>query len=195
MPGSENDIVISSIHSRRSKRGFTLIETCVSMYLLLVGVLVFAGMAVFANKIGLQAKLRTSAYQIARQQVEALKSTNFDNLVSVAETPFDIPEEVIRGLPGGDNAKYEVTGAYKVEDRNSSTKSVTVRIKWRNASSPEGRIAPWSEVRLATILVRPGSVTAPGAPLPSATPPPPPPTLPPAPTGSPTGGAPKGKGK
>lgn len=195
MPGSENDIVISSIHSRRSKTGFTLLETCVSMYLLLIGVLVFAGMAVFANKIGLQAKLRTSAYQIARQQVEALKSTNFDNLVSVAETPFDIPEEVIRGLPGGDNAKYEVTGAYKVEDRNSSTKTVTVRIKWRNASSPEGRIAPWSEVRLATILVRPGSVTAPGAPLPSATPPPPSPTLPLAPTGSPTGGAPKAKGK
>lgn len=127
---------------------------------MLMGVLVFSGMAVFSNKIALQAKMRSSAYQVARQQLDTLKSTNFDRLNPITDTVFDIPADVIASLPGNTNSKYQVQGLYNVVSTTSTLKQANVRIRWRNASTPEGKIAPWSEVRLGTILVRPGSVTA-----------------------------------
>jgi len=130
------------------------------MYIMLMGVLVFSGMAVFSNKIALQAKMRSSAYQVARQQLDTMKSTNFDRLNPIADTVFDIPADVIASLPGNTNSKYQVQGLYNVVSTTSTLKQANVRIRWRNASTPEGKIAPWSEVRLGTILVRPGSVTA-----------------------------------
>jgi len=133
------------------------------MYIMLMGVLVFSGMAVFSNKIALQAKMRSSAYQVARQQLDTLKSTNFDRLNPVSDTSFDIPSDVVAALPGNSNSKYEVQGIYNVVSTTGTLKQANVRIKWRNASTPEGKVAPWSEVRLGTILVKPGSVTA-GAP-------------------------------
>lgn len=126
---------------------------------MLMGVLVFSGMAVFSNKIALQAKMRSSAYQVARQQMETLKSTSFDRLNPVADTTFDIPADVIASLPGNSNGKYQVQGVYNIQAATSTLKQANVRIRWRNASTPEGRSAPWSEVRLGTILVKPGSVT------------------------------------
>ncbi|MBA4294056.1 hypothetical protein C0431_13925 [bacterium] len=131
------------------------------MYILLIGVLVFSGMAVFSNKIALQAKVRTSAYQVARGQIDILKSTDFDRLAPIPDTSFDIPTEMINALPGSTNTKYEVQGLRSVAQVTSTKKQLNVRIKWRNASSPEGKVAPWSEVRLSTIVVRPGSVTSP----------------------------------
>lgn len=144
---------------KRHHKGFTLLETVMSMYILLVGVLVFSGMAVFSNKVALQAKTRSAAYQVARQQMETLKSTSFDRLFAVGDTTFDIPQEVIDALPGKTNTKYEVQGIYNVTDVTDTVKQANVRIRWRNAAAVEGRIAPWSEVRLGTLLCRPGSVT------------------------------------
>lgn len=135
-----------------------------SMYIMLMGVLVFSGMAVFSNKIALQAKMRSSAYQVARQQMETLKSTSFERLAAVSDTAFSIPDDVIAALPGNTNSKYEVQGLYNIQDSTSTLKQANIRIRWRNASTPEGKVAPWSEVRLGTILVKPGSVTA-GAPV------------------------------
>ena len=132
-----------------------------SMYILLIGVLVFSGMAVFSNKIALQAKVRSSAYQVARGQMDVLKTTDFDKLMPMTDVTFDIPQELIDALPGANNAKYETQGIYTISDRSMTQKQLDVRIKWRNASSPEGQTAPWSEVRLGTILTRPGSVTNP----------------------------------
>ncbi len=132
-----------------------------SMYILLIGVLVFSGMAVFSNKIALQAKVRSSAYQVARGQMDVLKTTDFDKLMPMTDVTLDIPQELIDALPGANNAKYETQGIYTISDRSMTQKQLDVRIKWRNASSPEGQTAPWSEVRLGTILTRPGSVTNP----------------------------------
>ncbi len=145
----------------RHHKGFTLLETVMSMYILLVGVLVFSGMAVFSNKVALQAKTRSAAYQVARQQMETLKSTSFDRLFEVSDTTFDIPQEVIDALPGKTNTKYEVQGMYNVTDISPTMKQANVRIRWRNAAAVEGQVAPWSEVRLGTLLCRPGSITNP----------------------------------
>ncbi|MCB0824795.1 MAG: hypothetical protein KDC26_01280 [Armatimonadetes bacterium] len=141
------------------------------MYTLLVGVLTFCSMAVLANKVGLQSRLRASAYQLAFQQAEMLKTTSFDNLQAVGDTSFNIPAEVIASLPGSTvsstgttNSKYEVTSHYRVESVTTTQKKITVRIRWRNAATPESNATrPWSEVRLTTVTVKPGSITAPEA--------------------------------
>ncbi|MCA0359711.1 MAG: hypothetical protein LCH41_01520 [Armatimonadetes bacterium] len=146
--------------SGRLKRGFTLLESTIALYTLLMGVLTFASMAVLANKVGLQSKIRTNAYQVANQQLESIASTSFENLTVRPETSFDIPGSVITSLPGGRNTKYEVQGLYQVQEVNTTMKRISTRVRWRNATTPEGRTAPWSEVRLATVVVRPGSVTA-----------------------------------
>ncbi|MBL8067530.1 MAG: hypothetical protein JNM28_03700 [Armatimonadetes bacterium] len=141
-------------------RAFTLLETTMAMYITLVGVLTFAGMAVFANKVGMQAKIRSGAYQIANQQLEVLRTTSFDNLAVQNATAFTVPSEFTSSLPGANNSKYQVAGTYTIEDFSTTAKQVSVRIQWRSAATPEGQTAPWSEVRLTSILAKPGSVTA-----------------------------------
>lgn len=137
-----------------------LLETTVAMYTLLIGILTFCAMAVFANKVQMQASIRSNAYQIAKQQLDTLQTTSFENLLpTTSDVEFEIPADVIASLPGGTNSKYEVSGLYKIENRSTTTRTVSVRIRWRNASTPEGQTAPWSTVRLATVVVKPGSVT------------------------------------
>ena len=137
-----------------------LLESVVSMYVLLIGVLVFCGLTVFAKKVGLQAEFRGAAYQIANQQVEAVRSTSFDNLKTVTDLPFDIPQAVIDSMPGKSNAKYDMQGLYSVSAVNNTVRQISVRVQWRNASTPEGRTAPWSNIELTTMVAKPGSVTA-----------------------------------
>lgn len=145
----------------RRRRGFTLLETAMSMYILLVGVLCFCGMAVFANKVGLQSQLRGGATGLASNQLEVLRSASFDNLSTSTEKTFDIPAEFIAQLPGATNGKYQFEGKYSVDGLTSTTKKLNVIVRWRNASTHEGAtVKPWSQVRLSTIVSKPGSVTA-----------------------------------
>jgi|GEM_PF-1896275 len=142
----------------QKQRGFSLLETTMAMYITLMGVLTFAAMAVFANKVGMQAKIRTGAYQIANQQLEVLRTTSYDNLTTASQQTFTVPTEFTSSLPGTNNSKYQVAGTYTVEDLSNTTKKIAVRIQWRNAAANQGVTAPWSEVRLVTQIARPGSV-------------------------------------
>lgn len=147
--------------SLRSKRkAFTLLETTMAMYVTLVGVLTFACMAVFANKVGMQAKIRSGAYQVANQQLDVLRTTSFDNLQAMSEVEFIVPDEFVASLPGGSNTKYQVAGTYTIADLSNTGKQISVRVRWRSAATPEGQTPPWSEVRLTTLFAKPGSVTA-----------------------------------
>jgi Tfp pilus assembly protein PilV len=143
---------------KQKQRAFTLLETTMAMYITLMGVLTFAAMAVFANKVGMQAKIRTGAYQIANQQLEVLRTTSFDNLATATQQAFTVPTEFTSSLPGANNSKYQVAGTYTIESLTSTTKKIAVRIQWRNAAANQGVVAPWSEVRLVTQIARPGSV-------------------------------------
>lgn len=144
----------------RKQRGFTILETAFSMYITLVGVLVFCGMAVFSQKVGLQGQLRGAAYQVANDRMEVIKSKDFDNMKICTDSPFKIPMEVVASMPGQHNKKYEMQGVYTVSNLNGSVKVVSVQIKWRNASTPESKPGPWSTVTLAGAVTKPGSVTA-----------------------------------
>lgn len=131
------------------------------MFILLYGVLTFSGMAVFANKVGLQSQIRSATVSLAANQLSTLQTTTFTNLKAIAPTTFDIPTEFVSQLPGSSNTKYQVTGTYQIQDISNTKKKVTVQIKWRNASAPESNaVKPWSNVRLATIVTKPGSITA-----------------------------------
>lgn len=131
------------------------------MYILLFGVLTFSGMAVFANKVGFQAQLRGAAVSLATNQLAVLETTSFSNLTDTTGTAFAIPAEWISQLPGGSNGKTQITGNYQVETLSNTKKKVSVQIKWRNAASPESNVVkPWSQVRIAALVVKPGSVTA-----------------------------------
>lgn len=130
------------------------------MYVMVIGVLTFAGMAVFANKVAVQSKIRASAYQIGSMQLETLRTTSFENLQPVANQAFGIPPEVIASLPGSTNTKYRVDGRLTIQDLSDTRKQINVRIRWRNAATNEAVAnKPWSEVRLSSVVTRPGSVT------------------------------------
>lgn len=131
-----------------------------SMYILLVGVLCFCGMAVFANKVGFQSQFRAGASTLAATQMNVLKSVSYNNLADTTETAFTIPDSFVSQLPGGSNTKYQFQGTYSVATLTSTEKRLDVCVRWRNATTHEGSSnRPWSEVRLTTLITRPGSVT------------------------------------
>ncbi|MFM9873276.1 MAG: hypothetical protein ACKVQS_07405, partial [Fimbriimonadaceae bacterium] len=117
-------VSIMQFTQMQKQRAFTLLETTMAMYITLMGVLVFAAMAVFANKVGMQAKIRTGAYQIASQQLEVLRTTSYDNLESATQLPFTVPTEFTSSLPGENNSKYQVAGTYTIEDLSTTTKKI-----------------------------------------------------------------------
>ena len=131
-----------------------------AMYIMVIGVLTFAGLAVFANKVAVQSKIRAAAYQIGSMQLETLRTTSFDNLRPVTNQAFGIPPEVIASLPGSSNTKYQVDGRLTIQELSDTRKQINIRIRWRNAATNEAVAnKPWSEVRLSSMLTSPGSVT------------------------------------
>lgn len=66
---------------RTKRRGFTLIESVVSMFTLLVCALIFAGSVPIANKSRGKAQNANIALSLAKKQIETLKHLGYANMV------------------------------------------------------------------------------------------------------------------
>ncbi len=136
------------------KKGFLLIEAVLSLFFIMLGVLTFTAALVLANKIALQAKIRATAYNFAKSQMEYVRVLSVTNRAYVAETPIAVPSSMLANLPGGTNKVSQMQASFTVQRTTSpSLRQVTVRVTWRNEATENlAAPKPWSEVRLTTLL-------------------------------------------
>ena len=132
------------IRRRRARRGGALIEAMLGM--IVASFLTVSGLSlmVSASSVSDGAKQSTIAYNIARQQVETMRSLQGARMPNVTNQALTLPE--LSQLNSG-------TGTLTVQTHRNTVKKVTVRINWR---SGQGR-----QLRAITVttLMAPGGVT------------------------------------
>jgi Tfp pilus assembly protein PilV len=72
--------------ARGGERGFTIIETCIALLVLMVAALSIASLFAYAIQYNTGANDRALAQTIAQQQMESLRKTPFDQIASSNST-------------------------------------------------------------------------------------------------------------
>lgn len=105
------------------KSAFTLIEVSLAMAILLIGVVGVTTLVPLSIEANMRSKNMAAVTILAESKIEEMKkdaaisATNWDNLVSVAETSF---------TPPYDNFKWKTT----IVDMSTVLKHVTLSIIW-----------------------------------------------------------------
>lgn len=69
----------AKVKNRKNERGFTLIETSISMVVMMVAGLAVSSLFVFSTQNNLGGNERALAMAVAQQQMEQLRSVSFDS--------------------------------------------------------------------------------------------------------------------
>lgn len=78
-----------TIQDRRNEQGFTLIEALIAIVILIFGIAAVSNLLIVAGTTNTAANHSTAAAQVASQQMEALKATRYDLLVTGGNVDTD----------------------------------------------------------------------------------------------------------
>ena len=78
-----------TVRARHSEQGFTLIEALIAIVILIFGVAAVSNLLIVAGSSNTVANHSTAAAQVASQQMEALKATRYDLLVTGGNVDTD----------------------------------------------------------------------------------------------------------
>ena len=111
-------------HNQKHEAGFTLLETCVAMVLLLIIVCGVLPLGVYALKYNSAAAIRAGAVTAAQRKLEQLRAGSFTSCISSSEV-------VIVGPTESQSYTVDVT----VTDVAATLKNITIVV------TPQGRTA------------------------------------------------------
>lgn len=109
---------------RKSQQGFTLIETAVSMVVMMIVGLGAASLFVFALGTNNSARDRELSMAVAQQQMERLRNTKFTNLSTTVTSTGGANKTVT----SGDRSYSVVTTIVDTVTGNSTQKTITVQV-------------------------------------------------------------------
>jgi len=110
------------IKNRENECGFTLIETCIAMLMLLVILCGVLPLSVYALKYNSAAAIRAGAVAIAQRKLEQLRGSSFTSCVSSSEV-----------LTAGTTESQTYTVDVVVTDVSATLKNITITV------TPQGR--------------------------------------------------------
>jgi type IV pilus assembly protein PilV len=116
----------------KSQKGFTLMEVMIAVIILSVALLALAGLQIISIRGNSFGGTMTEVITLARDKIEDLKASDWDNVVAGEDTPV-----VHRG-----NAQITYFRNWMVQT-NGQTKEVTVTVSWDNGNH---------QISMATIL-------------------------------------------
>ena len=110
------------IHEHKQERGFTLIETCIALVMLMIIVCGVLPLGVYALKYNSAAGIRAGAVAAAQRKLEQLRGGSFTSCVSSSET-----------LSIGPTESQTYTVDVVVTDVTSTLKNIRITV------TPQGR--------------------------------------------------------
>jgi Tfp pilus assembly protein PilV len=138
--------------TKKREEGFTLIETCIALVVMMVAGLAVSSLFLFSVQNNIGGNDRALAMAVAQQQLEQLRSVDFDDATLVAgETT----------LPTVRNGERDYLVVRRVVDQTNangsgkSLKEITIRV------TPQTARHGWQ--RTSVVLVSYRSTLAPGA--------------------------------
>lgn len=118
----------------QTRRGFSLVETVVSISLLSAASISVVGLGVYSAKIQAQGEARSTALFIARRQLDAIESVSQSNRTSGTRQTLTIPTELRNQMPQGTSGVEAFYSILPVAG-TKNLQQLVVTVSWRNASS------------------------------------------------------------
>ena len=132
----------------KCRRGFTMVDIMIAFFVVTVGVLVCYTLFVGGRRLSSQAQVQTAAYQVAREQLENVRTLKSGNRKVTTSTAFTIPSSVKSLFPN-----EQLTGSYSIASYGSYTspplQQICVKVNWKRTDVP-GSIT--SSVQLDTLV-------------------------------------------
>ena len=109
------------------EQGFTLIETCIAMMIMMVAGLAVAGLFTYSIRYNAGGNDRAVAISIAQQQIEQLRVVAFnDSTLNVSAATVLTPDVVSNGRTY--RVTRTVTGSNNDAGGNPTLKTITIRV-------------------------------------------------------------------
>ena len=112
----------------KGKRGFTLLETCVALVVMMIGGLGVAAVFAYAIRNNTGARDRAAAIAVAQQEVERLRNLYFTD-ASLTATGTPTPRTI-------QSAGRSYTVSTRITDTTASVKTIQVTVTPQNSSDP-----------------------------------------------------------
>lgn len=132
------------------QRGFTLIEVCVTLFILVVGLLPIVGLLLSARHLDQQAQVQGIAYHAAWDELETLRAQVAGNRLVTTQASFPIANSITQNYPTELlTGTYSVTSVAGLGDATHAVQQIAVQVSWKNSSAAG---TPSSSERICTYL-------------------------------------------
>ena len=135
----------------KGQRGFTLIETTIASLVMMVGALAVSSLFVFSTQNNVGGGERALAMAVAQQQLEQIRSVNYEDATLIAETQIF----TVRNGQRNYTVQREVAEVKNPDNTDKQLKRITITV------TPEVAGANW--MRTPVVLVSHRSTLAAGA--------------------------------
>lgn len=115
------------IRNHKEDRGFTLIETCIAMVILMIAVCGVLPLGVYSLKYNSAASIRAGAVTAAQRKLEQLRAGSFNSCVSSSEV-----------VTGGPTVSQTYTVDVTVTNVTTTLKSITITVTPKGRSTTGG---------------------------------------------------------
>ena len=145
---------------RFKRRGLSLIECVVGLFMLIGGVMTITALASSSAKITKQGQARFAAASIARQQLDALDTAAPTSRKLVSDKTFTISDDAKRLFPGATSTS-KISGSYSIASvpGKPDLQMLIVTVRWKNFADNTGS-ATGSSVTLSRMTTMPGFMTS-----------------------------------
>ncbi len=134
----------TTIRTERQRSGMSLTEMMISMAVLSLGILAAASAQLTAMKFTRESELRTEAYYLASQQMEAFQAMTPEQVADVADLgsyPNDVDNNPIDPDPNDDRARV-FNRSWDIADDTpvAGLYTITVTVSWQDGSGSQSSI-------------------------------------------------------
>jgi type II secretory pathway pseudopilin PulG len=131
--------------------GFTLVETLVALFVIVVGMLPLLGLLLNSRHLDLQARAQAAAYNVGRNELETLRAQSYVNRTAVSGATFPIPSSITSEFPTQNlSGSYSIINRTDLGDSTHLIQQIVVSVTWQNAAAN----GPTSSVRLDTLVAQ-----------------------------------------
>ncbi|HET6980375.1 MAG TPA: prepilin-type N-terminal cleavage/methylation domain-containing protein [Pyrinomonadaceae bacterium] len=131
--------------NNKTQHGFTLIETCVAMLVMMIAALACASLFVFSVQNNVGGSERALAMAVGQQQMEKLRSVNFDDASMNAGTNTTTVKSGERDY----TVQIVVANETNADASNKQLKRITV-----NVTPQDGGASNWTRSTVTLVSMR-----------------------------------------
>ncbi len=130
------------------KRAFSLVDTMVAFFVIVVGVLGCSSLLILSRKLSTQSQIQAAAYQACSQELEELKAFKCGNRLNTTSGTFTVPSAITTLYPNQNLSGYYTIAPYGSYS-TPPVQQIVVKISWTRKDTA-GSIS--SSVQLDTLV-------------------------------------------